>query len=161
MLASLFFNLRALQFSVIIKPLFESFKGVVSSSSLEELHRTALCWLDEHCSLPVLRPSEWGCVGWTRAGLPKTQALLQVTRRQLGQGGEAEPEAPLQGGGQGLPEPLLNFLPPPCAPLIDLQVEINSETAFETVPVHSAIGIFLLKSNTMFHFSTKTQEVNN
>lgn len=118
MLASLFFNLRALQFSVIIKPLFESFKGVVSSSSLEELHRTALCWLDEHCSLPVLRPSEWGCVGWTRAGLPKTQALLQVTRRQLGQGGEAEPEAPLQGGGQGLPEPLLNFLPPPCAPLI-------------------------------------------
>eukprot|EP00069_Balaena_mysticetus_P013363 bmy_01447T0 len=44
-------------FSVIIKPLFESFKGVVSSSSLEELHRTALCWLDEHCSLPVLRPT--------------------------------------------------------------------------------------------------------
>uniref|UniRef100_A0A8D0VE59 BHLH domain-containing protein n=1 Tax=Sus scrofa TaxID=9823 RepID=A0A8D0VE59_PIG len=44
-------------FSVIIKPLFESFKGVVSTSSLEELHRTALSWLDEHCSLPVLRPT--------------------------------------------------------------------------------------------------------
>ncbi|XP_072809815.1 MLX-interacting protein isoform X1 [Vicugna pacos] len=44
-------------FSVIIKPLFESFKGVVSTSSLEELHRTALSWLDEHCSLPILRPT--------------------------------------------------------------------------------------------------------
>ncbi|XP_013000251.1 MLX-interacting protein isoform X3 [Cavia porcellus] len=43
-------------FSIIIKPLFESFKGVVSTSSLEELHRTALSWLDQHCSLPVLRP---------------------------------------------------------------------------------------------------------
>lgn len=49
-----------MQFSVIIKPLFESFQGVVSTSSLDELHRTALSWLDEHCSLPVLRPSEWG-----------------------------------------------------------------------------------------------------
>ncbi|XP_057601552.1 MLX-interacting protein isoform X1 [Hippopotamus amphibius kiboko] len=44
-------------FSVIIKPLFESFKGVVSTTSLEELHRTALSWLDEHCSLPILRPT--------------------------------------------------------------------------------------------------------
>nr|XP_017504831.2 MLX-interacting protein isoform X1 [Manis javanica] len=44
-------------FSIIIKPLFESFKGMVSSSSLEELHRTALSWLDQHCSLPVLRPT--------------------------------------------------------------------------------------------------------
>lgn len=49
-----------MQFSVIIKPLFESFKGMVSTSSLEELHRTVLSWLDQHCSLPVLRPSEWG-----------------------------------------------------------------------------------------------------
>uniref|UniRef100_A0A8C5KWS2 MLX interacting protein n=1 Tax=Jaculus jaculus TaxID=51337 RepID=A0A8C5KWS2_JACJA len=43
-------------FSVIIKPLFESFKGMVSTSSLEELHRTVLSWLDQHCSLPTLRP---------------------------------------------------------------------------------------------------------
>lgn len=49
-----------MQFSIIIKPLFESFKGMVSTSSLEELHRTALSWLDQHCSLPVLRPSESG-----------------------------------------------------------------------------------------------------
>ncbi|XP_025789002.1 MLX-interacting protein [Puma concolor] len=44
-------------FSIIIKPLFESFKGIVSTSSLEELHRTALSWLDQHCSLRVLRPT--------------------------------------------------------------------------------------------------------
>ncbi|XP_006894771.1 PREDICTED: MLX-interacting protein [Elephantulus edwardii] len=43
-------------FSIIIKPLFESFKGMVSTSSLEELHRTALSWLDQRCSLPILRP---------------------------------------------------------------------------------------------------------
>nr|KAF6282509.1 MLX interacting protein [Myotis myotis] len=43
-------------FSIIIKPLFESFKGMVSTSSLEELHRTALSWLDQRCSLPKLRP---------------------------------------------------------------------------------------------------------
>ncbi|XP_038201944.1 MLX-interacting protein isoform X1 [Arvicola amphibius] len=43
-------------FSMIIKPLFESFKGMVSTSSLDEFHRTALSWLDQHCSLPVLRP---------------------------------------------------------------------------------------------------------
>ncbi|XP_016040445.2 MLX-interacting protein isoform X1 [Erinaceus europaeus] len=43
-------------FSIIIKPLFESFKGMVSTSSMEELHRTALSWLEQHCALPVLRP---------------------------------------------------------------------------------------------------------
>ncbi|KAM7050793.1 MLX-interacting protein isoform 2-T2 [Molossus nigricans] len=44
-------------FSIIIKPLFESFKGMVSTSSREELERTALSWLDQYCSLPVLRPT--------------------------------------------------------------------------------------------------------
>ncbi|XP_037367135.1 MLX-interacting protein [Talpa occidentalis] len=44
-------------FSIIIKPLFESFKGMVSTSSLEELHRTVLSWLEQHCALPVLRPT--------------------------------------------------------------------------------------------------------
>lgn len=63
LLAYVFFNPRAMQFSIIIKPLFESFKGMVSTSSLEELHRTALSWLDQHCSLPILRPSEWGLHG--------------------------------------------------------------------------------------------------
>ncbi|MED6262494.1 hypothetical protein ATANTOWER_020516, partial [Ataeniobius toweri] len=43
-------------FSIIIKPLFESFNGMVSTTSREELCHTTLQWLDNHCSLPVLRP---------------------------------------------------------------------------------------------------------
>uniref|UniRef100_A0A8C8VGH1 BHLH domain-containing protein n=1 Tax=Pelusios castaneus TaxID=367368 RepID=A0A8C8VGH1_9SAUR len=43
-------------FSIIIKPLFESFNGMVSTTSLEELNQSAMAWLDQHCSLPVLRP---------------------------------------------------------------------------------------------------------
>ncbi|XP_053135557.1 MLX-interacting protein isoform X2 [Hemicordylus capensis] len=43
-------------FSIIINPLFETFNGMVSTTSLEELHQTALVWVDQHCSLPVLRP---------------------------------------------------------------------------------------------------------
>uniref|UniRef100_A0AAQ5XHP3 BHLH domain-containing protein n=1 Tax=Amphiprion ocellaris TaxID=80972 RepID=A0AAQ5XHP3_AMPOC len=43
-------------FSIIIKPLFESFNGMVSTSNRAELYQTTLQWLDRHCSLPVLRP---------------------------------------------------------------------------------------------------------
>ncbi|XP_070690370.1 MLX-interacting protein-like isoform X1 [Pempheris klunzingeri] len=43
-------------FSIIIKPLFESFNGMVSTTSTAELYQTTLQWLDRHCSLPVLRP---------------------------------------------------------------------------------------------------------
>ncbi|NXE09805.1 MLXIP protein, partial [Lophotis ruficrista] len=43
-------------FSIIIKPLFESFSGMVSTASFKDLDQTAMTWLDQHCSLPVLRP---------------------------------------------------------------------------------------------------------
>ncbi|XP_024256990.1 MLX-interacting protein isoform X1 [Oncorhynchus tshawytscha] len=43
-------------FSIIIKPLFESFNGTVSTTSKGELCETTLQWLDRHCSLHVLRP---------------------------------------------------------------------------------------------------------
>ncbi|XP_076587342.1 MLX-interacting protein isoform X1 [Chaetodon auriga] len=43
-------------FSIIIKPLFESFNEMVSTTSRAELYQTTLQWLDRHCSLPVLRP---------------------------------------------------------------------------------------------------------
>ncbi|KAM4579000.1 MLX-interacting protein isoform 3-T3 [Fundulus diaphanus] len=43
-------------FSVLIKPLFESFNGMVSTTSRDELCHTTLQWLNNHCSLPVLRP---------------------------------------------------------------------------------------------------------
>nr|XP_023688886.1 carbohydrate-responsive element-binding protein-like isoform X1 [Paramormyrops kingsleyae] len=44
-------------FSVIIEPLFESYNGMVSTASVEDLCRTTLSWLDRHCSLPALRPA--------------------------------------------------------------------------------------------------------
>ncbi|XP_078410267.1 MLX-interacting protein isoform X1 [Cetorhinus maximus] len=43
-------------FSIIIKPLFESFNATVATTSLDDLCKTTLSWLDQHCSLPVLRP---------------------------------------------------------------------------------------------------------
>ncbi|XP_067911136.1 MLX-interacting protein isoform X2 [Heterodontus francisci] len=43
-------------FSIIIKPLFESFNAMVATTSLDDLCKTTLSWLDQHCSLPVLRP---------------------------------------------------------------------------------------------------------
>ncbi|KAK2837218.1 hypothetical protein Q5P01_014430 [Channa striata] len=43
-------------FSIIIKPLFESFNGMVSTTSRAELCQSTLQWFDRHCSLPVLRP---------------------------------------------------------------------------------------------------------
>uniref|UniRef100_A0A8C5VRR6 MLX interacting protein like n=1 Tax=Microcebus murinus TaxID=30608 RepID=A0A8C5VRR6_MICMU len=44
-------------FSVLIRPLFESFNGMVSTASLQSLRQTSLAWLDQYCSLPALRPS--------------------------------------------------------------------------------------------------------
>ncbi|XP_036251087.1 carbohydrate-responsive element-binding protein [Molothrus ater] len=44
-------------FSIIIRPLFESFNGMVSTASMESLTQTSLTWLDQHCSLPALRPT--------------------------------------------------------------------------------------------------------
>ncbi|NXE49634.1 MLXPL protein, partial [Casuarius casuarius] len=44
-------------FSIIIRPLFESFNGMVSTASMESLTQTSLAWLDQHCSLPALRPT--------------------------------------------------------------------------------------------------------
>ncbi|XP_067463583.1 carbohydrate-responsive element-binding protein-like isoform X3 [Thunnus thynnus] len=43
-------------FSIIIEPLFESYNGMVSTASVEDLCRSTLSWLDQHCSLPSLRP---------------------------------------------------------------------------------------------------------
>ncbi|XP_045399064.1 carbohydrate-responsive element-binding protein isoform X4 [Lemur catta] len=44
-------------FSVLIRPLFESFNGMVSTASLHSLRQTSLAWLDQYCSLPALRPT--------------------------------------------------------------------------------------------------------
>ncbi|XP_078680987.1 MLX-interacting protein-like isoform X23 [Branchiostoma floridae x Branchiostoma belcheri] len=44
-------------FSLIIRPLFETYNSAVSTGSMEDFCRTVLSWLDEHCSLPALRPT--------------------------------------------------------------------------------------------------------
>jgi len=43
-------------FSLIMKPLLDSYDRTVSSSSYEDLARTASSWLDQHASLVQLRP---------------------------------------------------------------------------------------------------------
>ncbi|XP_060115257.1 carbohydrate-responsive element-binding protein isoform X2 [Heteronotia binoei] len=47
-------------FSIIMRPLFESFNGMVSTSSMDSLSQTSLAWLDQYCSLPALRPTVLG-----------------------------------------------------------------------------------------------------
>ncbi|XP_054857901.1 carbohydrate-responsive element-binding protein isoform X2 [Eublepharis macularius] len=44
-------------FSIIMRPLFESFNGMVSTTSMESLSQTSLAWLEQYCSLPALRPT--------------------------------------------------------------------------------------------------------
>uniref|UniRef100_A0A672QZC4 Carbohydrate-responsive element-binding protein-like n=1 Tax=Sinocyclocheilus grahami TaxID=75366 RepID=A0A672QZC4_SINGR len=44
-------------FSILIEPLFESFNAMVSTASVDDLCRSTLSWLDQHCSLPALRPT--------------------------------------------------------------------------------------------------------
>ncbi|XP_032388579.1 carbohydrate-responsive element-binding protein isoform X2 [Etheostoma spectabile] len=75
-------------FSIIIEPLFESYNGMVSTASVEDLCRSTLSWLDQHCSLPALRPmvlSSLRLLSTTTAiltdpSLLPEQAALAVTR---------------------------------------------------------------------------------
>ncbi|XP_076058400.1 MLX interacting protein mondo isoform X2 [Oratosquilla oratoria] len=43
-------------FSLIIESLLESYTTSVSTSNVEDLCRTCFAWLDQHCSLNILRP---------------------------------------------------------------------------------------------------------
>ncbi|XP_058141909.1 carbohydrate-responsive element-binding protein isoform X2 [Dasypus novemcinctus] len=80
-------------FSILIRPLFESFNGMVSTASLQSLHQTSLAWLDQYCSLPALRPtvlnslrqlSTTTCILTEPARIPE-QATRAVTEGTLGQ----------------------------------------------------------------------------
>ncbi|KAG2470915.1 MLXIP protein, partial [Polypterus senegalus] len=59
-------------FSIIIKPLFESFNGIVSTNNMDDLCRSTRTWLDQHCTLPVLRPLVLGAL----RHLSKTTSIL-------------------------------------------------------------------------------------
>lgn len=75
-------------FSIIIEPLFESYNGMVSTASVEDLCRSTLSWLDQHCSLPALRPMVLSSLRilstttdiLTDPSLVPEQATLAVTR---------------------------------------------------------------------------------
>ncbi|XP_026228613.1 carbohydrate-responsive element-binding protein-like isoform X2 [Anabas testudineus] len=87
-------------FSIIIEPLFESYNGMVSTASMEDLCRSTLSWLDQHCSLPALRPMVLRSLRLlstttailTDPSLVPEQAALAVTQGDL----EAALEHPLQ-----------------------------------------------------------------
>ncbi|XP_065502222.1 MLX-interacting protein [Caloenas nicobarica] len=72
-------------FSIIIKPLFESFNWMVSTSSFKDLNQTAMAWLDQHCSLPALRPMVLN----TLRDLSKTTSILSDPSRLPEQAAEA------------------------------------------------------------------------
>ncbi|XP_032650858.1 MLX-interacting protein-like isoform X2 [Chelonoidis abingdonii] len=50
-------NWRFWLFSMLIKPLFESYRGAVSTHSAKEFCQSVLGWLEQHCTLPMLRPA--------------------------------------------------------------------------------------------------------
>lgn len=43
-------------FSLMVEPLLDSFNSTVSTSSVDELYRTTMQWVEKHCSLVELRP---------------------------------------------------------------------------------------------------------
>ncbi|KYQ49180.1 Williams-Beuren syndrome chromosomal region 14 protein [Trachymyrmex zeteki] len=44
-------------FSILLEPLMLSFNASVSTASIEDLYRSTLLWVDQHCSLVDLRPA--------------------------------------------------------------------------------------------------------
>ncbi|XP_029028648.1 carbohydrate-responsive element-binding protein-like isoform X2 [Betta splendens] len=78
-------------FSIIIEPLFESYNGMVSTASAEDLCQSTLSWLDQHCSLPALRPMVLRSLRFlstttailTDPGLLPEHAALAVTQGNL------------------------------------------------------------------------------
>ena len=47
---------------MLIRPLFESFNRMVTGGTLEELSRSVIRWLDQHCTLITLRPGEFNTI---------------------------------------------------------------------------------------------------
>ncbi|KAG8125387.1 hypothetical protein E2320_020582 [Naja naja] len=44
-------------FSVIIKPLFESYTTTVNTGNIKDFCQSVMNWLEQHCTLPILRPA--------------------------------------------------------------------------------------------------------
>ncbi|XP_073523716.1 carbohydrate-responsive element-binding protein isoform X1 [Phyllobates terribilis] len=81
-------------FSILIRPLFESFNRMVSTASMADLRATSLEWLDQHCSLPALRPTVLSSLCQlststsilTNPSLMPEQAMQAVTQGENGDG---------------------------------------------------------------------------
>ncbi|KAM4047489.1 carbohydrate-responsive element-binding protein isoform 2-T2 [Anomaloglossus baeobatrachus] len=81
-------------FSILIRPLFESFNRMVSTASMADLRATSLEWLDQHCSLPALRPTVLSSLCelststsiLTDPSLMPEQAIQAVTQEENGDG---------------------------------------------------------------------------
>jgi len=43
--------------SILLEPLLASYNAAVSTASLEDLYRSTLLWVEQHCSLADLRPA--------------------------------------------------------------------------------------------------------
>ncbi|XP_077378677.1 MLX-interacting protein isoform X2 [Festucalex cinctus] len=82
-------------FSVIIKPLFESFNKMVSTASATELCKTTLEWLERHCSLVALRPmvSNSLCHLSTSTSILSDPSRLPEEAIQALRHGEVEPRS--------------------------------------------------------------------
>ncbi|PFX19354.1 Carbohydrate-responsive element-binding protein [Stylophora pistillata] len=50
-------NFKFWIFSVLMRHLFEEYNNTVSTASVEDFCRTVIAWLEQHCSLPALRPA--------------------------------------------------------------------------------------------------------
>ncbi|XP_066467575.1 MLX-interacting protein-like [Tiliqua scincoides] len=50
-------NWRFWLFSRVIKPLFDSYTRTVSTGNTKEFCQSVMSWLEQHCSLPILRPA--------------------------------------------------------------------------------------------------------
>lgn len=46
------------QFSILLEPLMVSFNTSVSTASIEDLYRSTMLWVEQHCSLVDLRPGK-------------------------------------------------------------------------------------------------------
>ncbi|XP_032074413.1 MLX-interacting protein-like [Thamnophis elegans] len=44
-------------FSIIIKPLFESYTRTVNTGNIKDFCQSVMNWLEQHCALPIVRPA--------------------------------------------------------------------------------------------------------
>lgn len=47
------------QFSILLEPLLLSFNTSVSNASIDDLYKSTLLWVEQHCSLVDLRPGSY------------------------------------------------------------------------------------------------------